>query len=1438
MSDFDPDDTPNPLCDIMGRDENLQANLKILDKRVLNLSSNQLSFVMLKAGDVHDFTGAEMPCPGVYTLNQKDIDTFCDGYPDSPLCTVDIKPPAESENSNSNTGGPVFSNILKIKTIEEFKRDLAAFSPVTVNLSGLGDVVIESPINDFAISIPTNLDMTALPGMIGIPLEILEQDSIMHLKDTIISLIKGGTLSTEMITEILQQLPGAQLLGPLLKELPKLSGDELDFKLKDWQLPKISNLKGAKEKEKKKKSVQTLKLPEIKKIKIGPFNDIVGMILAKAQIIIEALIFQALKTSLTTVLQTIMDAASEATSEGLAGASNLKQAVEAALGSAGQTQEKLNEGINSVLSSLNAYKGGGGQKPSGTAVGEFINKVSDTLTNSEAKALLTGQASPSVIEYVGEILTTECPEIEQALNYSEEDIVNLFGGLGSVIPATIMDIFLGIPSANLPFNPNLCEDPNDLEAFDNLRSSMLANKGLTPSQIDHQLANEKARKRQKLNDLNNMLGAFPDIQLPDSLKDDPECPDEGIAAILPARDPNTEAAAQEMMGNLYDIVNLTFTDELVSRKGVLNMILSDVRGVGYKWHNEFYIKFFGQPVSSQLGLLGLFANAVDDDRKKKFMFVGEKDSALGIYPDTVAVYLQDQLKDFAPAFQSTTTAILDPNTQINTKNPDLSLRYDDWDKVTSGNNPFLSGQIQYYFNIDYSHFKVNKEGVPKPGNDFKVKITNLFDEEGFIYEGERPIAPETHDYIDSLYSTPAGGTPQDGDTMPALEYSPQATVFGKIVQSIWSPHVENNTTLTDLEEYCMTTIFNDLHNAIMRKFARKISQNGHAFSFGYNKDAIPKIKMLNDYETYGGNAKMPPFYVENPPYGGWMGIYDALLSEGNEDEERRPVIDFNDIAKKVNKFNNKIKDDPRLEGDPGSVIEPPYARILEKDAAAGIEGSILAIVRLYIIDIFIKGMPVFSLFESKSPDVFDEVLFGYIAEMIVTDIIEESQKSTWRRPRLKKETFYYKFLEQVVQNFGRKVALEVVTPTPTEEYALKKINNIMQTWQEPMGFRKNYKKSKEFEKYMAATQDYAKIILRSYVREELEEVSKLFKKTLDPSIHNLVDLVLGSPDWMIGALSDQGPRDVPTSTFDSGDLSMVADPLIRSDGYFPFVLEKYVKIERYPPDELPTNYAAPSQLLKNSPINKGDQLSVVMNLDEWEDFLAAQEAEANASSYKLRDVWKEWSFGLRISFMMPPTYNKMPDLKPGADIASKSLMYIGNQLIFPLMSVETSLDMEQPINSAIMNEYDDDLVTCLINTLINTPEYKTLFNYCFPLPSLLSLVTIYTIEGFLPSLGKEWGTWEDNGGKAGGKNLSQFKGWDKETFTKTKRVLRGMFSANYHVRDLDYLDPEIPTTLEEARKLLKVKTKLPKIKNDDNEFVTMPWWMRKMLRPQPPKGES
>jgi len=1399
-------------------------------------------------------------------------------------------------------------NPLKsVKTLEERAMECASFTPITTEVDGK-EVVIASEGCDMR---PSSTEFGSA-GTIGKALDNIADEAFAHVGQAFVNLIENNLISVDVLMDALMTIPGSKLASSLIKQVaecpkPPLIAPPLDDIFKTTELDFCGGNGFAAE----------ITLPSFKSLKVGPFNDIPGLLLAAFEDSVDQLIFNLIKMSFEIVLKIVLNASCETLGDiaSLAGGSNLKDALRNALCGPSANDEEVAKGIADILNALNAL---GGVIPSDACMQEFIEQVGNTLTNKEVRGLLRGEPSPSTLAYVSEITQTQTDPCLSHL--SKDDIARMFGGLGNVLDSGPLNMFLGDFPTPAPFNPNICLDPHDLKIFNEHRKSILRSKGLTAEEVAYQEAKTQGRDKQALDDLNNLMAGLGELKLPPLISQNPACPEEGL---LPQTDPSTSEAVSKAFGDMYGNVNLVFMSELVTRRGLLNMILCDVRGTGFKWHNNFFIRYFGQPNSTDLGYFGAFANANNGPRNKSLIpVINVGEPILAIYPDTVAYYLQKALQGqsinkegndmagggFLPNFHSEYEPI--ENNSIFIKEPDLELHFDGYEMIKAEDSPFGKNKLQFYFDILYNNFTLDTQGNPQWGNEYQIGITNMFSDD-LYYAGTRFLSTGSKEYIESLYTEPSplvsfppivdatrsgfsasddgvksvglgGNTSQEIQTeptveLPSLQQSPQATVFRKIVEDIWEPVIGPGPDLRSLGSYVSEELFNYIYTAFLKKFAIKISQNARAFDFGYDASIEPKIVLLEGdgdedvYEKYGGNKEMPPFYIEPPAYGGWLGIYDALIPEVDACE-RAPVVDFGDISDQINELNKKYTDDPRLDSNPECAIEPPYSRILESEAAASIEGAIIAMTRVYIVENFIKGMPVFSLFKAKFPQTFDDILFGYIAELMVKDL-QEMGGNVFLRPDIKKHTFYYIFLEQVVQNFGRKVALGDIIPTAAEEEALIKINDIVSQYTEPSSPRKKIKKRREFDKYMSATKDYAKLFLRRYVAKEMEVVSESFNEALNPAIQDLSSLFFGSPDWMIGSLTEGGPLDVPTMDIspqrpqgiedhltaetgfqdtidvDTTDLLNLSDYTQQAvfkegGGYFPFVLEKYIKIEDYEEGEDPPDNLYRADSLQEADITntaKKPGLRGVVNINDWKTFLDSHNWEGpKGEKISIGNLYKKWSFGLRISFVPPSSQPNRLQILSKIDeseaVAAKSFKLGYDRLIFPLISSEVEFNMEDPISASLMDTYD---ITCLVNKMLEDPKYQTLFNYCFPLQSLLSLVTIYTIEGFIPSLGQEWEVeespltgvnYEEAGGKQGGKDGFQFRKWDKENFQKTKKTLRGIFRANYHIRDINYKDPESDSN--ESQKSLRVKTKLPKIKIN-GKSRRMPWWMRKLLRPRP-----
>ena len=144
---------------------------------------------------------------------------------------------------------------------------------------------------------------------------------------------------------------------------------------------------------------------------------------------------------------------------------------------------------------------------------------------------------------------------------------------------TIMDTFLGLPPTPTPFDPSICQ-LDDLQKFEEIRGGLLLGKGLTPEQIDHQLSKDRERRRQTLDNLNDLLAQLGNLTLPPLVSPDPACPEKGI---LPSNPPIIAEFQSDAYGALFGAATISFMSDLVSKHGILNMILSDVRGSGLRW---------------------------------------------------------------------------------------------------------------------------------------------------------------------------------------------------------------------------------------------------------------------------------------------------------------------------------------------------------------------------------------------------------------------------------------------------------------------------------------------------------------------------------------------------------------------------------------------------------------------------------------------------------------------------------------------------------------------------------------------------------------------------------------------------------------------------------------------------------------------------------------
>ena len=776
---------------------------------------------------------------------------------------------------------------------------------------------------------------------------------------------------------------------------------------------------------------------------------------------------------------------------------------------------------------------------------------------------------------------------------------------------------------------------------------------------------------------------------------------------------------------------------------------------------------------------------------------------------------------------------------------------------------------------------------------------------------------------------------QSGFEVDKVAISKRGMTFATMIKRAILDNVLQHGIQTDpvieLANLQRTEVFDSLSNFYVKAISKRISQNTRSFKYGFDASVKPKIDIL-DWEKYGGTSEAPPFYINPPSRDGWMGLLDDILPEWDGCEPRRTdLIDFASLKELVDQRNASLVDDPRLEGDPLCVEEAPYDKLMSKYTAASLEGMVAATFRIYISEMMLQAMPVFSLFYSRIPEVFDDVFLSYVVENMEKGCIDEGTKFNLFKGQVVDKSYWYQFVEQAVMSFIRRLPEEynpagtgeITDLTPDEIKAYNNIQAAIETFYHiekyeydgdgrgyaamtdnaingqslikrvmearptsvrlakgaPQGqfSRSQARGAKElaFETILEETMDDAKIILRRLAREEFERLAEKFNDTIKPSIYSMDALLLGNSDFVDGSLTDNNgnnrlPPDVdPRDAGGTPHGAPLSRPFELSGK--PFVLQKYIKIiDKQNPDPA---------------INEGrtEDMYHVVNIDTWDrhvknlknagltgnisdywgsGFTTQVDEDPESPTYQQNIQVGEsgWKFGLRLCYV-PDRDTDLLLLAPGAaegalarpaegdetgnvigpgvlsdpgispELAMNQKAFLGEDALIPIAHGELEIP-DQEFTNFDPDSYDID---CLVRELVKDPAYKTLFDYCFPLKTFLSTLTIYCVKAFVPSIGNTGTKKGDNWVTAGGNPMSGFRRWDTraEPFRKSTKKARQLFETLYNstIKDNSYRDRNDAGPKEKWYNRLKPKW---------NYDLGLRWWMmpRKRSRPYDKDGNE
>ena len=554
-----------------------------------------------------------------------------------------------------------------------------------------------------------------------------------------------------------------------------------------------------------------------------------------------------------------------------------------------------------------------------------------------------------------------------------------------------------------------------------------------------------------------------------------------------------------------------------------------------------------------------------------------------------------------------------------------------------------------------------------------------------------------------------------------------------------------------------------------------------------------------DPATYGGSYTNPAVYIKPIQHEGYLGMVNIMFPEFSPCKPRNTdLVDFGSITKEISDTYNEIPEDQRLQADPACATEVPYNRILNRTAKAGIQGIIRAACRIYASTHYLKTYATFSVFKPDFENVFSTIYPQYIVENMERSF-KDAQGSVWEFfNTFKDDEFWYGFLEQSVQTYGRLIdAGTIVNPPEAVLQALFRINDAQEKYRYPrITERRNdvkrgniidetsapylwpfknrglrmYRDEKNFEAIQATEED-AKIILKEFVMQELKFLSEKFLTNMaaagiEPKINDLFYYILsnmtqGGETLDLDKKIIEEPVGLPTTGeqhYTSGSELAQPDGTVYI-GYYHTMKDEdnnviYMSGEFHTDSEHETLAPFANKLIV--PIGDVDELnSKIYTASEARPFVIEKYIALNgiamSPSSAIAKI-KENDSSINISEAYPGdlelvypigqdgTPNKtLPPVgikgSLGAKYGLRFSAYIDDSK-YTLATTEMDM-LDLKIGEAAPIEADSKLLLCLINQLRDKPEMQYVLNGVYSAKKVPAILAIYNDMGFLPSIGEK-----------------------------------------------------------------------------------------------------
>ena len=578
------------------------------------------------------------------------------------------------------------------------------------------------------------------------------------------------------------------------------------------------------------------------------------------------------------------------------------------------------------------------------------------------------------------------PAFASALD-SEEKSMQFFMAIGNKLTPDQRDYLQSLvsPDGNRePLEESICLNQNQFQQWMDDRQRAFEESGLDPDIARDFVDKQNSRIRSDLDDLLDLFASGPDKLLQsavDNILSDDSCANPNALATIE----NTPAAndLNTLVNALFDPLEAAFIDDtiewnfferLVDSPGILSLILADKKGFTLNYHNS-----------------------VNDSAILRFFLPNP-----GEIPETVSIQMYKYL-------QNSNFQMIDGVVDIPYSNE------------LGGNDEFNS-LIRYSENLKNFDYRIkitsNNESRITESSQFKIDGFSA----GLVVKSDSKFAKleMIRKYIRNRWFGFKQVKITERSAMK-LKDSVNNMLFSPFAKSLVKSSLDGPSS-------------GFIHSAVVEEITKEdlkyVAPDGSDYDFeeeqailGRSATQNPRVVFLDPSENGGSYAK-PKYYVKPQDQVGWRKIAKVFVPNTEQEGDPYTFLDIPDIAKRISASMNSLKANEKLQIPPDEMIEAPFDKVSSSTTLATIEGNIIATIRVFLADFYIRAMPVIANVK-MTDDNYDDLLSAFIVQNMKESMIgQQSSKASIYSSYI----YWLLFLEQAAQSFDRKygASLEVI----------------------------------------------------------------------------------------------------------------------------------------------------------------------------------------------------------------------------------------------------------------------------------------------------------------------------------------------------------------------------------------------------------------------------